>query len=242
MNVEVAQRLAELRRAKGYSQESLAHELGLSRQAVSKWERAESSPDTENLIALAKLYSVSLDELLRVDDDVEDDIAFENVSRAQDRAADALERKREEERAAQAAAESEEERQRNREAAAQAVEAATLASAAAAQAAQAAAQASTQTTWTIGTAGTGNQPVSGHMFGEPKARKGRWGSFPYGTCMTALFLVLFFGTGAGKEAVLVFLTIPLYRWVAQILDEAREREDASGPASSTGNADAKGGR
>ena len=64
MNVETAQRLADLRRSKGFSQEGLARKLGLSRQAVSKWERAESSPDTENLISLAKLYGVSLDELL----------------------------------------------------------------------------------------------------------------------------------------------------------------------------------
>ena len=63
MNVETAQRLADLRRSKGFSQEGLARKLGLSRQAVSKWERAESSPDTENLISLAKLYGVSLDEL-----------------------------------------------------------------------------------------------------------------------------------------------------------------------------------
>ena len=90
MNVEVAQRLAELRRKRGYSQESLAHELGLSRQAVSKWERAESSPDTENLIALARLYGVSLDELLRVGEDVEDDMAFERAERA-----DSAERARE---------------------------------------------------------------------------------------------------------------------------------------------------
>lgn len=54
MNVETAQRLADLRRSKGFSQEGLARKLGLSRQAVSKWERAESSPDTENLISLAK--------------------------------------------------------------------------------------------------------------------------------------------------------------------------------------------
>lgn len=47
MNVEIAQRLAELRREKGYSQEELAERLGLSRQAVSKWERAESSPTPE---------------------------------------------------------------------------------------------------------------------------------------------------------------------------------------------------
>lgn len=75
MNVEIAQRLAELRRAKGYSQEALAHELGLSRQAVSKWERAESAPDTENLIALARLYGMSLDELLRVSPGTEGDAA-----------------------------------------------------------------------------------------------------------------------------------------------------------------------
>ena len=72
MNVEIAQRLAELRRAKGYSQEALARELGLSRQAISKWERAESSPDTGNLIALARLYGMSLDELLRVGSEAEE--------------------------------------------------------------------------------------------------------------------------------------------------------------------------
>ena len=77
MNVEIAQRLAAMRREQGYSQEELAERLGLSRQAVSKWERAESSPDTGNLIALAKLYGVSLDDLLRIDEDVVDDVAFE---------------------------------------------------------------------------------------------------------------------------------------------------------------------
>ena len=71
MNIEIANRLAKLRKEKGYSQEELAEKLGLSRQAVSKWERAESSPDTDNLICLAKLYNVSLDELLRTEEDIE---------------------------------------------------------------------------------------------------------------------------------------------------------------------------
>lgn len=71
MNIEIANRLVKLRKEKGLSQEQLAEELGLSRQAVSKWERAESSPDTDNLICLAKLYNVSLDELLMTDDDLE---------------------------------------------------------------------------------------------------------------------------------------------------------------------------
>lgn len=64
MNLEIANRLVELRRTNGLSQEDLAAKLGVSRQAVSKWERAESSPDTDNLIALAGLYGLSLDELL----------------------------------------------------------------------------------------------------------------------------------------------------------------------------------
>lgn len=58
-------RLATLRRSKAMSQEELANILGVSRQAVSKWERGESSPDTLNLIGLADLYEMSLDELVR---------------------------------------------------------------------------------------------------------------------------------------------------------------------------------
>lgn len=72
MNIEIANRLQKLRKEKGYSQEQLAEELGISRQAVSKWERAESSPDTDNLICLAKLYNVSLDYLLSTDESLED--------------------------------------------------------------------------------------------------------------------------------------------------------------------------
>ena len=64
MNLEIANRLYELRKKNGLSQEALAEKLGISRQSISKWERAESSPDTDNLIALANLYSISLDELL----------------------------------------------------------------------------------------------------------------------------------------------------------------------------------
>ena len=72
MNIEIANRLVKMRKEKGYSQEELADALGISRQAVSKWERAEASPDTDNLICLAKLYKVSLDDLLSSDESVED--------------------------------------------------------------------------------------------------------------------------------------------------------------------------
>lgn len=47
------------------TQEFVAESLGVSRQAVSKWENGASDPSTVNLLALAKLYGVSADELLR---------------------------------------------------------------------------------------------------------------------------------------------------------------------------------
>ena len=70
MNIEIANRLVNLRKKNGLSQEALAEKLGISRQAVSKWERAEASPDTDNIILLARLYGVSLDELLQTEDEI----------------------------------------------------------------------------------------------------------------------------------------------------------------------------
>lgn len=64
MDKNIGQKLYEHRKCFGLSQEELAEKIDVSRQAVSKWERGESSPDTENLIALAKLYNISLDELV----------------------------------------------------------------------------------------------------------------------------------------------------------------------------------
>ena len=81
MNIEIANRLVKMRKAHGYSQEELAEKLGLSRQAVSKWERAESSPDTDNLIMLSRLYGVSLDELLSTEDEIpEPEVVEEETS------------------------------------------------------------------------------------------------------------------------------------------------------------------
>lgn len=64
MNADLAQRLYELRTRNGYSQDELARLIGISRQAISKWERAESIPDIENLLALARLYDVTVDEIM----------------------------------------------------------------------------------------------------------------------------------------------------------------------------------
>lgn len=64
MSIQLGSKLADLRKRNGYSQEALAEKMGVSRQAVSKWERGESTPDTDTLIDLARLYSVSLDTLV----------------------------------------------------------------------------------------------------------------------------------------------------------------------------------
>ncbi|MCL2847255.1 MAG: helix-turn-helix domain-containing protein [Firmicutes bacterium] len=67
MNYNIADKLTELRKKQRLSQDELAEKLGISRQAISNWERAESLPDTENLIALSRLYNITIDELINVD-------------------------------------------------------------------------------------------------------------------------------------------------------------------------------
>ena len=57
--------LKELRTERNMTQEFVAESLGVSRQAVSKWENGSSEPSTSNLIAIAKLYEVAPEELLK---------------------------------------------------------------------------------------------------------------------------------------------------------------------------------
>ena len=78
-NAEIlGNKLLELRKKFGLSQEELAEKLDVSRQAVSKWERGESLPDTDNLITISKLYDVSLDELVGNINSVENQIEIVN--------------------------------------------------------------------------------------------------------------------------------------------------------------------
>ena len=54
-----ADKLIELRKRSGWSQEELAQQLGVSRQSVSKWEGAQSIPDIDRLLQLSELFGVS---------------------------------------------------------------------------------------------------------------------------------------------------------------------------------------
>ena len=58
------EKLYQLRKSHGFSQEALAEKLNTTRQAVSKWENNNGYPETEKIILLAKLFQVSLDDLL----------------------------------------------------------------------------------------------------------------------------------------------------------------------------------
>lgn len=58
-------RLTDLRKRKGLSQEQLGYELGVSRQTVSNWELGQSYPDFQRLVLLSDYYEMSLDELVR---------------------------------------------------------------------------------------------------------------------------------------------------------------------------------
>jgi transcriptional regulator with XRE-family HTH domain len=64
MNEKAAKKLEYLRKQKGLTQRQLAEKIGVSRDLISKWERSETSPDTDHLVALANLYNVSIDEMI----------------------------------------------------------------------------------------------------------------------------------------------------------------------------------
>ena len=59
-----AQKLKSIRRQAGMSQEQLSEKLGVSRQAVTKWETEAGIPDIENILAISALFDISIDELL----------------------------------------------------------------------------------------------------------------------------------------------------------------------------------
>ena len=76
----LADKIIEERKKLGLSQEELAEKLSVSRQAVSKWESAQSIPDLQKIIAMSELFSVSTDYLLKDDAEPEKSISDESDS------------------------------------------------------------------------------------------------------------------------------------------------------------------
>jgi transcriptional regulator with XRE-family HTH domain len=67
--MDFKEKLATIRKDRGLSQEEMAERIGVSRQAVSKWESGESFPDIGNLIAMGDILGVSIDRLVKRDSD-----------------------------------------------------------------------------------------------------------------------------------------------------------------------------
>lgn len=65
LKMTLGEKLSSLRKEKNYTQEQLAEELGVSRQAISRWESDAAYPETEKLIRLGELYNCSMDYLLK---------------------------------------------------------------------------------------------------------------------------------------------------------------------------------
>lgn len=65
----ISENLAALRKVRGLSQETVAGQIGVTRQALSKWESGETTPDLTNVIALARLYEVTIDDLVHYSPD-----------------------------------------------------------------------------------------------------------------------------------------------------------------------------
>lgn len=63
--MNIADRIQYLRKQNGLSQEELADKIGVSRQAVSKWESEQSTPDLDKIIAMSDLFEVTTDYLLK---------------------------------------------------------------------------------------------------------------------------------------------------------------------------------
>lgn len=66
--MQFSQKLLELRKKRGFSQEDLAEKLNVSRQAISRWEMGSAMPDSSNLLKISDLFGVSIDSLLHEDD------------------------------------------------------------------------------------------------------------------------------------------------------------------------------
>lgn len=203
MNIDIAQRLYELRRDHGYSQESLAEALDISRQAISKWERAESAPDMGNLIALADLYGITIDELVRPGE-----FYAEEARSSEAPSAGATDEAMDQEDAAPNASDSPE-------------------------TVDNAADTSTQPESSQTPEPPSDHKsvhAHGHVYTkseEPARLKCGLRSFPYPLLIVVLFLFLALVLGMW-EYVWLFLTIPFYYWIARIIERDPKYREAHG--------------
>ena len=76
----LADKIIELRKKSGMTQDELAEKLGVSRQSVSKWESAQSTPDLNRILKLSEIFSVSTDILLKDELDLNQPVYTETAA------------------------------------------------------------------------------------------------------------------------------------------------------------------
>ncbi|WPC42185.1 helix-turn-helix transcriptional regulator [Clostridium sp. JS66] len=76
--MSISERLQKLRKHERYSQEQLAEKLGVTRQAISKWESNQGNPDINNIIKLSEIYNVSTDYLLKGEEQISKPIEIDS--------------------------------------------------------------------------------------------------------------------------------------------------------------------
>lgn len=91
--MRLSEKIMDLRKKSGWSQEELAEKLGISRQSVSKWETGESMPDLDKIIRMSELWNVSTDYLLKESEPSESEPSRENEPSWEEVAGEASEEK-----------------------------------------------------------------------------------------------------------------------------------------------------
>ncbi len=90
--MKLSDKLIELRKTRGWSQEDFAEKLDVSRQAISRWENGTALPDAQNILQISKLFGVSADYLLN--DDYESELDFSSMETTAEEATPALQKKK----------------------------------------------------------------------------------------------------------------------------------------------------
>ncbi|PFM64626.1 transcriptional regulator [Bacillus cereus] len=82
--MNLGSQLKKLRESKNFSQEDVARKVGVTRQAVYKWESNKSYPDIDNLILLSELYEVTIDELIKGSEDAREELDKKDKDECED--------------------------------------------------------------------------------------------------------------------------------------------------------------
>ncbi|MDR4943003.1 helix-turn-helix domain-containing protein [Bacillus wiedmannii] len=82
--MNLGSQLKKFRESKSFSQEDVARKVGVTRQAVYKWESNKSYPDIDNLILLSELYEVTIDELIKGSEDAREDLDKKDTDECED--------------------------------------------------------------------------------------------------------------------------------------------------------------